>query len=196
MSDAGVSGHCPRGHARTEENTYTYPNGKRQCRICMYEANRRYAKSEKGRKARSVAVRRYHATDAGRSVRNAAQGRYQTSEKGRATTARHVKSGNAAKGKRSWRATNPDRAAEEIHRRRTLMHKAAVGDIRQNREYANVLRSDPCSYCGASVEHLDHILALADGGSHEWLNLTGACARCNASKGSKRLLFWLQRSGS
>jgi len=49
-----------------------------------------------------------------------------------------------------------------------------------------------CAYCG-STENLtiDHIVALADGGSHSLDNLTVACMSCNCSKGAKPLIEWL-----
>jgi len=33
---------CRRGHVYTRRNTVSRPNGKRQCRTCLYEANRRW----------------------------------------------------------------------------------------------------------------------------------------------------------
>ena len=40
--------HCIKGHLRTEENTYTYPNGVTRCRECMRMAHRKLrAKPEK-----------------------------------------------------------------------------------------------------------------------------------------------------
>jgi hypothetical protein len=33
--------HCPQGHPYSAENTYTDPKGKRHCRACMREADRR-----------------------------------------------------------------------------------------------------------------------------------------------------------
>jgi 5-methylcytosine-specific restriction endonuclease McrA len=54
-------------------------------------------------------------------------------------------------------------------------------------EYALVLRRDPCSYCGGSSEHIDHIVPIARGGDGRWDNLTAACANCNFSKSAKPL---------
>lgn len=58
-------------------------------------------------------------------------------------------------------------------------------------EYVQILRRDPCSYCGAPWQHTDHILAVANGGTNDWSNLTAACARCNHAKGTKDLLTFL-----
>lgn len=48
-----------------------------------------------------------------------------------------------------------------------------------------------CQYCGATppavVLHLDHILALANGGSGDDDNLITACEPCNSGKGARSL---------
>jgi 5-methylcytosine-specific restriction endonuclease McrA len=35
-----------------------------------------------------------------------------------------------------------------------------------------------------SAPELDHIVSLADGGSHTWANLACACRQCNGRKGA------------
>lgn len=62
--------------------------------------------------------------------------------------------------------------------------------------FAEILRFDPCSYCGKSGGTVDHIVPIVGGGSGEWMNLTGACSRCNASKGPRSLLTHLARRAS
>lgn len=57
--------------------------------------------------------------------------------------------------------------------------------------YKRALLRDPCSYCGAPVRFLDHIVAKARGGGEAWWNLAPACDRCNTSKGSRSLLSFL-----
>ncbi len=52
---------CPRGHARAE-NTYTYPSGKRQCRVCKRAATQRYRATPKGRVMVRRADHRYEMT--------------------------------------------------------------------------------------------------------------------------------------
>jgi hypothetical protein len=51
-----------------------------------------------------------------------------------------------------------------------------------------------CSYCGADTGNptVDHIIALARGGTNDFSNLTVACKSCNSSKGAKSLEVWLQ----
>lgn len=107
---------------------------------------------------------------------------------------------------RRWRAENPDES-----RRRRREHMATYGpDYRHgwnhyNRlrrasierpddlsvEYVSILRGDPCGYCGARMEHVDHIVPIRDGGTGAWDNLTAACADCNARKNTRPLLSFL-----
>lgn len=63
------------------------------------------------------------------------------------------------------------------------------------REWREVLRRDPCAYCGGVAEHLDHITARSRGGKRQsdFLNLTAACGRCNSSKHAHALLTFLLR---
>lgn len=67
--------------------------------------------------------------------------------------------------------------------------------IGETLEYVEILRGDPCSYCGALMEHIDHIQAVASGGSGDWTNLTAACAACNHRKGTRDLLDFLMDRG-
>lgn len=69
---------------------------------------------------------------------------------------------------------------------------ASVRDATDDtRAYIEVLLHDACSYCGRGASHVDHIEPRSLGGAHDWTNLTSACASCNPSKSSKRLLEWL-----
>lgn len=57
--------------------------------------------------------------------------------------------------------------------------------------YRAVLMADPCAYCGASAECLDHITPMASGGGHDWQNITATCTSCNNAKGGRSLLAFL-----
>jgi 5-methylcytosine-specific restriction endonuclease McrA len=54
-----------------------------------------------------------------------------------------------------------------------------------------VLRRDPCAYCGAPHEHIDHIVPVAAGGTGNIDTLASACARCNYAKGTRDLLGFM-----
>ena len=43
----------------------------------------------------------------------------------------------------------------------------------------------PCVYCGRRADTVDHVIALASGGTNELSNLVAACGECNASRGAK-----------
>jgi 5-methylcytosine-specific restriction endonuclease McrA len=58
-------------------------------------------------------------------------------------------------------------------------------------EYVVIIRQDPCAYCGAPMEHVDHIVPFADGGPTDWTNLAPACANCNHRKSRMPLLLFL-----
>ena len=47
-----------------------------------------------------------------------------------------------------------------------------------------------CHYCNDKATHVDHVLAVSNGGSYEDSNLVAACKGCNLSKGSKYLADW------
>lgn len=60
-------------------------------------------------------------------------------------------------------------------------------------EYREVLKHDPCAYCGRHVarwapNEIDHIEPKSLGGSNSWENYTGACRDCNRNKVALSLL--------
>jgi 5-methylcytosine-specific restriction endonuclease McrA len=57
--------------------------------------------------------------------------------------------------------------------------------------YIEILKRDPCAYCGKPSEHVDHITAVVRGGSSAWGNLAAACAFCNQSNSALSLLRFL-----
>jgi 5-methylcytosine-specific restriction endonuclease McrA len=57
--------------------------------------------------------------------------------------------------------------------------------------FSPVLLRDPCSYCDGTAESLDHIVPIADGGTSDVENLTGACVSCNGRKSDRPLLLFL-----
>ena len=43
----------------------------------------------------------------------------------------------------------------------------------------------PCHWCGEPADTVDHVVALADGGSNTLDNLVPACRRCNFQRGGR-----------
>jgi 5-methylcytosine-specific restriction endonuclease McrA len=86
----------------------------------------------------------------------------------------------------AWRQENPDQARVlrtlDNHRRR---------GARAERDAVEILRADPCVYCGNAGGTIEHIIPVIAGGSGEWENLAGACRSCNSGKGDTPLLLFL-----
>lgn len=58
-------------------------------------------------------------------------------------------------------------------------------------DMAEIVRSDPCAFCGIRPSGVDHIEPLGAGGALHPLNVSGCCVRCNASKKDRPLLAFL-----
>lgn len=140
-------------------------------------ARERYAQSQNGRAVKRVGDKRYAATEAGRASHRGANERYRQTE-------------NRQISKRRWAHSAAGRAWHRQDRaRRRLLHQ--VGADADSVAYVEVLRCDPCSYCGLPCEHVDHIESVASGGSGAFDNLTAACGSCNRRKQDKPLLEFL-----
>lgn len=61
------------------------------------------------------------------------------------------------------------------------------------REYIEIIKHDPCVYCGAPMRDIDHIEPVAAGGSGDWVNLAPSCRSCNGRKHTFELLPFLLR---
>lgn len=101
------------------------------------------------------------------------------------------RAGERIAANRQWRHDNPEKA-RQLSRRQ--LRRRRLGRDREALEWSYIVLGDPCAYCGAPAEHVDHIEAVARGGSNQWGNLTGACAACNSAKCDGSVLrFLLQR---
>lgn len=87
-----------------------------------------------------------------------------------------------------WARENPDRCRI---RDRNSQRRRALGRDESSVAYAEILRNDPCSYCGGPAGHIDHIVPVSDGGGNGWENLAAACISCNSRKRTKTLLHFL-----
>jgi hypothetical protein len=86
-----------------------------------------------------------------------------------------------------WSASSDRRRGREL----TSVERAlGLGDADLG-AYYQVLRHDPCAYCGGPAGHIDHIEPRAFGGANHWGKYTAACQSCNASKGDKSLVGFL-----
>lgn len=57
--------------------------------------------------------------------------------------------------------------------------------------FRDVVRRDPCAYCGRAGGTLDHIQPKSKGHKLHWENTTSACYACNVEKGSQSLVGYL-----
>lgn len=58
-------------------------------------------------------------------------------------------------------------------------------------EWRMTLLNDPCVYCGAAPDGLDHIQAGSRRGHDGWMNRAPACEKCDQMKGAAPLWFFL-----
>lgn len=89
-----------------------------------------------------------------------------------------------------WRKANPEtyRAGQYKFR---LSHRRGSHFTPEAIEYVEIIRRDPCVYCGGKCTAIDHIEPVILGGGSEWTNLEPICGSCNSRKGKKRLLNFL-----
>lgn len=57
--------------------------------------------------------------------------------------------------------------------------------------WKDVVRADPCAYCGGPSETVEHVIPVSAGGKRSPGNEVGACVSCNASKSNTPLLRFL-----
>lgn len=91
------------------------------------------------------------------------------------------------KQRREWAKTEKGALANRLARHARRGAKATPEAV----EYAEILLSDPCAYCGGRATELDHINPVSLDGSGDWENFSPACRACNARKHDKRLLQFL-----
>lgn len=85
-----------------------------------------------------------------------------------------------------WKDANPDKISAMSAQRRGWK-AGASGTVTDEQIAARVeLFGGLCAYCGSQpYEHLDHVIALARGGTNWPANLRPACAECNLSKNAR-----------
>lgn len=204
-STAGaVKTHCPQGHQRVPENLRP---GRRDCAICHREQElaRRRARGVKPRQVPdacpqghpNIPENRRKKGDCLVCHREQELARYKANIEASRKIAREYARQHKAEARerhRKWRAANVEyvrATARDAQRRRSL------GRNTEAIAFAAIIRNDPCCYCGAPTEDIDHIVPICGYDRHAsafpntWDNLTAACARCNRSKRAKPLLRFL-----
>lgn len=189
---------CKRGHIQTPENVR--PNGK-GCRVCHRQLERERKRAAKGHWPKGTRPdRRGHLP--GQFPRNNGKGcaechrldeseRYQADKATYQAKARTYQQTHRAEAKarhEAWRDANVEHVRAYSLK---MMRARKVGRTAEGIEFVDILRHDPCSYCGGPAGHIDHIEPLAFGGENSWENLAAACKSCNSKKKTKSLLMFL-----
>lgn len=158
-----------------------------ECYSCKYEREQRRIAKNPGRFAAVLAVKRERL----RPARNARQrGRYA------------VDPAQWLRRNRQWVEQNPERA-KQTGKAKTARHRARArgnGGSHTPEDVAEIFSAQKgrCAYCREKVGedyHVDHIVALAKGGSNGRENLQITCGWCNRSKGSCDPVEFAQRLG-
>lgn len=148
---------CAQGHEYTPENTYTAPNGDRQCRIC-----RRVRVAETYSRRREVYLERNRAKRAANPEKHRAESR-------------------------EWARANPEKRAlcdrVKRHRKRAAGHLTAAEWRSVLAKYGTACLAcgsdDPPT--------IDHVIPISQGGTNTADNVQPLCNPCNMRKGRKTI---------
>lgn len=107
-----------------------------------------------------------------------------------ATTLRDVAAARARKAASERKRRADPVIGAKLRKERRHYHRFR-GSTPDERDYAAILKRDPCSYCNGAAGEVDHIDPTTSGGPDHWSNLTAACRSCNAQKNDRTLLLWI-----
>lgn len=134
------------------------------------------------------------------AVRAAARERYAKapSKKRASAAAYRVANPDAVKkAMQAWSSANPEKRGE-YNRNAKARRKRAEGSHTQRDIHALYkLQRGACASCRVELNafHVDHIVALARGGTNDRLNLQLLCPTCNLRKGAKHPVEFMQQMG-
>ncbi len=167
-----------------------------QCIACLREYSKEYlqrtmqdrlAYQKEYRKQNKEKVsenaRRYHIENLGKSRQNGKKYRLRHPDKLR------------LKGQR-YRKKNMDYFLNKARERRMRLMEVSDGSVTLQFESELLcLQEGKCAYCRRLLtkKHLDHILAISNGGLHTWSNVHWTCPPCNISKFNNLESEWLQK---
>jgi hypothetical protein len=93
---------------------------------------------------------------------------------------------------KKWRVANKDKVNTFTRTRRARKHGASGFCSAEQAAARIAYYGGACAYCGGPYEQLDHVIAIACGGSSWPANLRPSCRYCNQSKSDKPLAEWLR----
>lgn len=158
-------------HRKTKDGHYS------QCLICHRESRAAY----RVRQAENIAKQqaKNYARNRSKRIAYANKRVYENRE-------RHAAYASISKKRRHLQV-----AADT--RRRNARKKANGVFLISNRELKRLNRG-PCFYCGSSKEiTIDHVVAIARGGTDSIGNLVPACKSCNSQKRQLTIMEWRVR---
>ena len=134
--------------------------------------------------------------------RNEQQKRYAANNPEKIAAYKALFSEKIAKSARAYRKSNPDKVAAHKRNRRAINKNAegkhTAADVRRIFEHQRGI----CANCkikliksGKNKYHIDHIVALARGGSNWPSNLQCLCPPCNVKKSAKDPIDWARENG-
>lgn len=97
-----------------------------------------------------------------------------------------------------WRACNKDLVDAHNWKRRALKVSAEGSHSAEDIVALRSRQKDKCVYCKIRLKgkgHIDHIIALSNGGSDWPSNLQLLCAPCNLAKHNKHPIVFAQQKG-
>lgn len=101
-----------------------------------------------------------------------------------------------ARMREHYQANREEYYAKANRRRQIVEANMDALDRSLSADYRRAIAGDPCGYCGAPSEHVDHFFPVAKGGTDHWWNLLRACEPCNKSKWARcGTWFLLSRGG-
>ena len=184
--------YCKNGHEFTEENTYVRPsNGKRACRVCA----RKKANNWRAKHPDKVSAVLHNWYENNKEYVKAANIKWQE-----ANPERYLEA------KRDWMRAHPELGRRNARRRRALKKSHLGLWWKFELLIIPLLRQaqkELCYYCSKRVdtnlppqhpdrEVLEHPMPLSRGGSHGIDNWVLSCFECNASKGNKTAVEFLE----
>lgn len=88
---------------------------------------------------------------------------------------------------RAWRNANRDKVRSS---QRVKALRREYGGTLTTPEFRFIM-SEPCAYCGADADQLEHVQPLSRDGTNDAHNCVSACFDCNAAKHRATVLEFL-----
>jgi 5-methylcytosine-specific restriction endonuclease McrA len=182
----------------------TYPTGKtffdHDCRDCKLAATKKWYEANKER----VAVKNKEKYDLNREeilkyrkIHSKDPDFIKSREKWYEANADEIRAKARVKSRR-WRAANPEESYLRSKVRKLKIKKIKVEKITKKQIDDLFSRQfGKCAICGEKLKeyHIDHIIPLAKGGSHEIKNLQLLHPKCNMSKQARDPIDHMQKLG-